>query len=57
MAGKKRGKGSSTAKKREAMSKFGTRVEGNYAAVGSHDVGMDGPAKLIIEGKHALKKR
>lgn len=40
-----------SAVKREAMSQFGTRVEGNYPRVGVHGVGMDGPAKLIIEGR------
>lgn len=52
MAGKKGKGGAKTAKIKEAMSKYGTRVEGNYAAWGSKAVGMDGPAKLIIEKPH-----
>lgn len=44
-------KGSTSAKKREAMSIYGTRVEGNYPVWGSFGIGMDGPAKLIIEGR------
>lgn len=48
---KRKGGSNKTAIKREAMSIYGTRVEGNYPVWGSFGVGMDGPAKLIIEGR------
>ena len=54
MSRKSGGRGPS-AKKREAMSEFGTRVEGNYPVWGSFGIGMDGPAKLVIEGAHPLR--
>jgi hypothetical protein len=56
MAAGKRKRGGSTAKKREAMSKFGARVEPNDEKPGfDHGVGMLGAAKFPIEGKHDLK--
>lgn len=55
MAAKKR-RGSTSAKKREAMSKFGARVQPNeQKAAFDHAVGMLGAAKFPIEGKHPIK--
>lgn len=54
MPGKKRR--GTTAKKREAMSKFGARVQPNdQKPPFDHAVGMLGAAKFPIEGKHDLK--
>jgi hypothetical protein len=55
MAGKRK-RGNTSVKKREAMSKFGTRVEPNDQKPGfDHGVGMLGAAKFPIKGAHPLK--
>lgn len=55
MAGKRK-RGNTSAKKREAMSKFGARVESNDQKPAlTHGVGMGKAAKLPIEGAHPLK--
>ena len=57
MAAGKRERGGTSSKKREAMSKFGARVQPNdqkapFEHARRH---ADGPAKLLIEGKHNIK--
>ena len=56
MAAGKRKRGGTSSKKREAMSKFGARVEPNdQKPAFDHAVGMVGAAKFPIEGKHPIK--
>ena len=56
MASGRKKRGGTSVKKREAMSKFGARVEPNdQKPAFEHGAGMLGAAKLPIKGAHPLK--